>query len=72
MSTAVDMYLNQIALTGHMPFMVKLPQAPSEINADEMSAQELRAKLQKGFDDIGSGRVQKASEAFKKRGAAGK
>ena len=68
MSTAVDIYLRQITLTGGIPFMVSLPKAPSE-NAEEMSAQELRAKLQKGVDDIELGKVQKASTALKRKRA---
>ena len=67
MSMAIDIYLNQISLTGGIPFMVSLPKAPSEINAEEMSTKELRTKLQKGVDDIAAGRVQKASAVFSKR-----
>lgn len=29
MSTAIDIYLNQISLTGGIPFAVTLPNAPS-------------------------------------------
>ena len=31
MSTAIDMYLNQISLTGGIPFAVTLPKVPSSI-----------------------------------------
>ena len=31
MSTAIDMYLNQIYLTGGIPFTVTLPKAPERI-----------------------------------------
>lgn len=58
MSTAIDMYLKQIALTGGIPFRVSLPQAPDAINADFMTTSEVHAKLQEGFDDIKAGRVQ--------------
>lgn len=34
MSTAIDMYLNQISLTGGIPFAVTLPKAPNSINTD--------------------------------------
>ena len=34
MSIAIDMYLNDISLTGGIPFPVALPKAPDEINAD--------------------------------------
>lgn len=66
MSTAIDMYLNQISLTGGIPFAVTLPKAPNAINADLISATELHAKLQKGYDDIEAGHVQNAANAFAK------
>ena len=37
MSTAIDMYLNQISLTGGIPFSVSLPKAPVSIHADAMT-----------------------------------
>ena len=66
MSTAIDMFLNQIYLTGGIPFSVSLPKVPDEINADAMTAEELRAKLQRGYDDIAAGRVQNAADAFER------
>ena len=66
MSTAIDMYLNQISLTGGIPFTVTLPKAPNTINADFMTAEELHEKLQKGYDDIKAGNVQDAANAFAK------
>lgn len=66
MSTAIDMYLNQISLTGGIPFAVTLPKVPSSINADLMSTEEIHAKLQEGYDDIQAGRVQDAASAFAK------
>ncbi len=64
MSTAIDMYLNQISLTGGIPFAVTLPKAPDTINVDLMTTTELHEKLQKGYDDIKSGNVQNAANAF--------
>ena len=64
MSTAIDMYLNQISLTGGIPFAITLPKAPDTINADLMTAEELHTKLQKGYDDIAAGNVQNAASAF--------
>lgn len=64
MSTAIDMYLNQISLTGGIPFAVTLPKAPISVNADLMTSEELHAKLQRGYDDIEAGNVQNAAEAF--------
>lgn len=66
MSTAIDMYLNQISLTGGIPFTVTLPKAPVSINADLMSVEEIHAKLQEGYDDMNAGRVQDAASAFAK------
>ena len=48
MSTAIDMYLNQISLTGGIPFAVTLPKAPDVINADLMTDEQIHEKLQKG------------------------
>lgn len=66
MSTAIDIYLNQISLTGGIPFAVTLPEAPHNINADLMSREEIHGKLQEGFEDVESGRVQNAGVAFAK------
>lgn len=66
MSTAINIYLNQISLTGGIPFAVTLPKAPDTINADFMTSEEIHNKLQKGYDDIKAGNVQNASEAFAK------
>ena len=66
MSTAIDIYLNQISLTGGIPFMVGLPNAPSVLNADLMTVEEIHTKLQVGHDDLRAGKVQDAASAFKK------
>jgi addiction module RelB/DinJ family antitoxin len=68
MSTAIDMYLNQISLTGGIPFSVTLPKAPQSVNADFMTEDEVHAKLQEGYDDVKAGRVQDAATAFAKFG----
>lgn len=64
MSIAVDMYLNQISLTGGIPFVVTLPKAPASINSDMMSDEELREKLKRGLDDAEAGRTSDEVEAF--------
>lgn len=64
MSTAIDMYLNQIYLTGGIPFAVTLPKAPEGINADEMTVDEIRNALQEGLNDLEAGKVQNAAKAF--------
>ena len=66
MSTAIDMYLNQISLTGGIPFAVTLPKASPEINADMMNADEIHAKLREGYEEIEMGKIQDAASAFAK------
>lgn len=66
MSTAIDMYLNQISLTGGIPFPVTLPKASASVNADIMNVDEIHAKLQEGYEDMKAGRVQDATSAFAK------
>lgn len=57
MSTAVNMFLNQITLVGGIPFSMTLPKAPASINADLMTKKQFDAELKKGMDDIAAGRV---------------
>ncbi len=64
MSTAVDMFLNQITLVGGIPFPVTLPKAPASVNADLMSNDALHAKFRKGLEDMETGRIQDAGTAF--------
>lgn len=64
MSTAIDMYLNQIYLTGGIPFDIRLPEVPDVVNADLMTNEQLHAKLQKGLDDMELGNVNDATDVF--------
>lgn len=64
MSTAIDIYLNQISLTGGIPFAVTLPKVPDTINVDRMTTEEVHQKLQRGYDDAVTGNVQNAADAF--------
>lgn len=64
MATAVDMFLRQIAMTGSIPFAIALPKAPDSVNADKMTAQQLRSAIQAGLEDAEAGSVQDASAAF--------
>ena len=65
MSTAIDIYLNQIAITGGIPFPITLQKVPERLNADLMTTLELYKKLEKGYEDIEENRVQDATLAFK-------
>ena len=64
MATAIDMFLKQITLTGGIPFAITLPKAPDSINADMMSASQIRKKIDDGLADIEVGRVSSAREVF--------
>lgn len=64
MATAVDMFLRQIALTGSIPFAIALPKAPDSVNADKMTAPQLREAIQAGLDDMEAGNTQDAGTAF--------
>ncbi len=63
-STAVNIYLYQISLTGGIPFALTLPKAPNRVNVDLMTDEQLLTKLQRGYDDIEAGRVQDAETAL--------
>ena len=64
MSTAIDMFLNQITLVGGIPFSVTLPKAPAAVNADLMTPDEIHVKLQNGLAHAEAGRVQDAAGHF--------
>ncbi len=64
MSTAIDIYLRQISLTGSIPFPVSLPMAPPELNMDFMSKEEIMAKLNEGYKDVEKGNYRSAEEVF--------
>ena len=66
MSTAVDMFPNQIVLTGGIPFAVTLPSAPESIDTTKMSTEEIHDKIQKGYESYKAGRTQNAAKAFEK------
>lgn len=66
MSVAVDMFLNQVVLSGGMPFSVTLPKPPASVDASQMSEIEIHNKIIKGYDSYKEGKVQNAAEAFDK------
>lgn len=66
MSTAIDIYLNQISLTGGIPFAVTLPKQPTTVNADVMSDDELYRKILDGIKNADEGNVRDAKLAFDK------
>lgn len=64
MSTAVDMFLRQVSLTGGIPFRVALPEAPRSIDVDAMSDEQLLEALSRGLGESDEGRGVEASAAF--------
>lgn len=66
MSTAIDIYLKQISMTGGIPFDVTLPKVPASVNADLKTTDEIHSKLREGYNDIEKGNVQDASVAFQR------
>jgi DNA-damage-inducible protein J len=66
MSTAIDIYLKQISMTGGIPFNLTLPKVPTSVNADLMTMNEICLKLNEGYRDIEKGNVQDASSEFQK------
>ena len=70
MSTAVDMFLNQVVLTGGIPFAITLPSAPESIDMTKMSLDKIydkiNDKIQKGYESYKAGRTQNAAKAFEK------
>ena len=60
-SAAVQMFYNQIRLTKSIPFEIKLP-TRKPLSVDELTAEQLNAELQKGYDSILSGKLHSADE----------
>ncbi len=66
MSTAVDMFLNQVVLVGGIPFPVTVPKPPADIDISQMTQAQYHEKLQQGYDDYKAGRTQNAADVFAK------
>lgn len=55
MSTAVNMFLRQVALTHSIPFPLSVPQAPARLDLDKMSDEELAKVVRRGLAEAESG-----------------
>lgn len=66
MSTAIDLFLNQVILTGGIPFDITLPQAPTHLNWDQMTQEEFREKILHAYQDALLGQRTEASEFLAK------
>lgn len=64
MSTAIDMFLNQVVLVGGIPFSVTVSKLQADIDESQMTESQLHAKFQRGYDDYTAGRTQNAVDAF--------
>ena len=64
MSTAIDIYLNQIVLGGGIPFNVTLPKPPADIDASQMSKKQLEAKLEARYNQCKKGKAKDAKKAL--------
>ncbi len=64
MSTAVDMFLRQVSLTGGIPFRVALPEAPRSVDVDSMTDRQLFEVLSRGLQEAEGGRGVEGSVAF--------
>ena len=63
MSTAIDMYLQQINLVGGIPFSVAFSKNLS-FDAEYMSKSVIHAAIQEGIDDAEAGRGKDAASVF--------
>ena len=62
-SNAINMFYKQIILQRGIPFEMKLPQA-KVVDMSKLTAQELDAELEKGYQDVLAGRTKPASKVF--------
>jgi addiction module RelB/DinJ family antitoxin len=71
MSTAVDLFLRQVALTGGVPFRIALPEAPVSVDSTLMTDAELRDKIVSGLGEIDAGQGMTLADALEKISAEG-
>lgn len=68
-STAVNIFLNQIRFTGKIPFEISLPalpMAPPEMDADLMTKEEFFADMEEAAEEAEAGDHMDVDEAFSK------
>jgi len=64
MSSAINIFLNQIVLRRGLPFDVTLP-VNTPLAMGSLTTEQLNAELQKGYDDCMMGRVEPAEKVFR-------
>lgn len=62
-SNAINMFYKQIILQRGMPFELKLPEQ-SVLNFNQLTEKEIDLELQKGIDDVKSGKIKESKQAF--------
>ena len=62
-SNAINMFYKQIILQRGIPFEMKLPQT-AVVDMSRLTEQELNAELERGYQDILSGRTKPANKVF--------
>ena len=62
-SNAINMFYKQIILQRGIPFEVKLPYFPVP-NVNNLTKEQLKAEIEKGFADVAAGRVMPAADVF--------
>lgn len=63
MSTAVTMFLRQVALSGGLPFTPQLPRAPRSIDIDYMDDEQLAELIGQRIDEANAGKTTSLAEA---------
>lgn len=64
MSSAINIFLNQIVLRRGLPFEVTLP-VKTPISAGNLTADEFYAEVKRGYDDCVAGNTRPAEEVFR-------
>jgi len=63
MSNAIVLFLRQVVLQRGIPFDIKLPQR-KPLAMGSLSEAEFNAEIEKGFEDMASGRMRPADDLF--------
>ena len=61
-SVVINMLYKQIIMTRSIPFTLSIPSAP--LSRDEMDDETFNAIMQRGMDDVKSGRIRPAADVF--------
>ena len=64
MSSAINIFLNQIVLRRGLPFEVTLP-VKTPVAAGSLTSDEFYAEIKRGYDDCAAGRTRPAEDVFR-------